>query len=129
MRMKEKIAEIIAEKSLCPLKNHKSLCGVKTKNAICQICNETANDIIDVVMQEDYEMVLTMTPDWIKVKAELNRIPDSCCICGKPLEGHGNNPYPLKKTGRCCDKCNIEKVIPARILKENDHHEIIDENK
>lgn len=106
--MKEKIAEIIAEKSLCPLKNHKSLCGVKTENAICQICNETAEEIIN--MADDSEEV-------------------KCCICGKPLEGHGNNPYPLKKTGRCCDKCNIEKVIPARILKENDHHEIIDENK
>lgn len=38
-----------------------------------------------------------------------------CCICGKRFKGHGNNPWPVKKSDkRCCDKCN-EKVITARI--------------
>lgn len=37
-----------------------------------------------------------------------------CCLCGVEIEGHGNNPNPLAAEGVCCDKCNAEKVIPAR---------------
>lgn len=40
----------------------------------------------------------------------------TCCICGKECEGYGNNPYPLKLTGECCDECN-EKVIEARLIE------------
>ena len=40
-----------------------------------------------------------------------------CCICGKEFEGYGNNPYPLKNEGECCDKCNTNFVIPARLAK------------
>lgn len=39
-----------------------------------------------------------------------------CCLCGKPYTGYGNNPDPIKKSGRCCDNCNNNKVIPARIV-------------
>lgn len=38
-----------------------------------------------------------------------------CCICGEEINGYGNNPYPVKEDGRCCDKCNATKVIPARL--------------
>jgi len=38
-----------------------------------------------------------------------------CCLCGKKFEGWGNNPAPLAKKGECCDDCNINKVIPARL--------------
>ena len=40
-----------------------------------------------------------------------------CCLCGKKCTGWGNNPWPVDKTedARCCDECNSEKVIPARI--------------
>ena len=38
----------------------------------------------------------------------------TCCLCGKELEGYGNNPAPLKESGECCDHCYTEKVIPAR---------------
>lgn len=45
-----------------------------------------------------------------------------CVICGKEFDGYGNNAEPIKD-GICCDKCNQEKVIPARInnlkLKED----------
>ena len=37
-----------------------------------------------------------------------------CCICGKDYLGYGNNAEPYKK-GRCCDKCNKQFVIPARL--------------
>lgn len=37
-----------------------------------------------------------------------------CCICHKPIVGHGHNPEPFK--GKlCCDECNIKHVIPRRI--------------
>lgn len=49
------------------------------------------------------DIVLTETEDEI------------CCICGEPIQGYGNNPAPVCDDGVCCDKCNIEKVIPARL--------------
>lgn len=36
-----------------------------------------------------------------------------CCICKEPYEGYGNNAEPVC-SGVCCDKCNIERVIPMR---------------
>lgn len=40
----------------------------------------------------------------------------TCCICGKHIVGEwGNDPYPIREEGECCDKCNNEKVIPARL--------------
>ena len=37
-----------------------------------------------------------------------------CSICSEEIKGHGNNAEPIND-GRCCDKCNMDKVIPARI--------------
>ena len=39
----------------------------------------------------------------------------TCCLCGGEFEGYGNDPAPLKDSGECCDQCNAEKVIPARL--------------
>ena len=43
----------------------------------------------------------------------------TCCLCGGEYTRWGNNPYPLCNkddySSRCCDKCDTEKVIPARI--------------
>ena len=39
-----------------------------------------------------------------------------CCICGKEFTGWGKNPWPIKQKGECCNECNADKVIPARIL-------------
>jgi len=39
-----------------------------------------------------------------------------CCLCkGMMSNNWGNNPAPLRKRGKCCDKCNADKVIPARM--------------
>ncbi len=39
-----------------------------------------------------------------------------CCFCRKKIIGYGNNPEPLGTAPkRCCDDCNIVKVIPARL--------------
>ena len=41
-----------------------------------------------------------------------------CCFCGKTFNDWGNNPYPAceDENARCCDDCNNEVVLPARIL-------------
>jgi hypothetical protein len=43
-----------------------------------------------------------------------------CVLCNKEFTEYGNNPEPLKpyESGLCCDKCNLEKVIPARIEQQ-----------
>jgi hypothetical protein len=43
-----------------------------------------------------------------------------CCLCDKEVEGFGNNPDPLPvnhEDDECCDECNFNKVIPARMNK------------
>lgn len=46
-----------------------------------------------------------------------------CSICGKEFTEWGNNAYSVNN-GNCCDECNSNVVIPARleriIRKEND---------
>ena len=37
-----------------------------------------------------------------------------CSICKDEIKGYGNNAEPVNG-GRCCDKCNMEVVIPARL--------------
>ena len=38
-----------------------------------------------------------------------------CVICHKKFTGYGNNPYPVKNRGECCDDCNRNVIIPARL--------------
>ena len=40
---------------------------------------------------------------------------ETCVICGEPIKGYGNNPYPVADHGLCCDHCNLTRVIPARL--------------
>ena len=40
----------------------------------------------------------------------------TCCICGKKFWGWGNNPYPIKDDGECCDECN-KQVVAALLLR------------
>lgn len=39
----------------------------------------------------------------------------TCCICNAPIINYGNDPYPIKEKGVCCDMCNIYIVVPKRI--------------
>ena len=39
-----------------------------------------------------------------------------CVLCGEKFEGFGNNAEPVAK-GRCCDECNMIKVIPQRMYE------------
>ena len=44
-----------------------------------------------------------------------------CCICGKEIEGYGNNPYPLCGSedyeSKCCTDCDNQYVIQARLME------------
>ena len=39
-----------------------------------------------------------------------------CCLCGKTFSGYGHSPYPFTDDVRmrCCDECNLTKVLPER---------------
>jgi hypothetical protein len=37
-----------------------------------------------------------------------------CSICRVAYTGWGNNAWPIND-GRCCDRCNQDQVIPARL--------------
>ena len=37
-----------------------------------------------------------------------------CSLCKGKYKNYGNNSEPLSD-GRCCDECNVTKVLPARI--------------
>ena len=48
-----------------------------------------------------------------------------CSICGKEINGKGNNPAPLQR-GKCCDECNIKKVMPIRMfLNGMNQHQLL----
>jgi|TARA_R110000796_G_scaffold5891_1_gene21623 hypothetical protein len=44
-----------------------------------------------------------------------------CCLCDEIVshETDSHNPYPVAKgeKDRCCSICNVQKVIPARIVE------------
>lgn len=48
-----------------------------------------------------------------------SKYPERCCLCNKNLKSHsshpnGNNPDPLKTSGRCCDDCDKGRVSKTR---------------
>ena len=55
------------------------------------------------------------------INTHLNEIENGkiCCFCNKNIKGMGNNPAPVSDIGRCCDDCNINKVLPARYENPN----------
>ena len=40
-----------------------------------------------------------------------------CCICGRKVKEWGNDPWPvmLDDDAKCCNKCDMEVVLPARM--------------
>ena len=47
-----------------------------------------------------------------------------CVICKSLCDNeYGNNPSPVKKSGVCCDKCNSNIVIPARMGMDVELHD------
>lgn len=95
-KLENKIDEDVKNRILEKIKNK----NIKTLKA----------DLVDENVDEPVEK------DEKPVEEELED-EHKCCICGEPIEGYGNNPFPVKTEGDCCDKCNAEVVIPARIEK------------
>ena len=51
----------------------------------------------------------------MNMKKHKNKVDISeCVICGQVYRGYGNNAHPVAE-GRCCDYCNLTRVIPARM--------------
>lgn len=48
----------------------------------------------------------------------MNNMEYECCLCGKIFTDWGNNPYPVNEdpNALCCDSCNMNIVLPARIV-------------
>jgi len=40
-----------------------------------------------------------------------------CCLCRCEIDGYGASPAPLKGSGRCCERCDDLKVLPARLVE------------
>ena len=42
-----------------------------------------------------------------------------CCFCNATIDGYGNSIRPLfrGRNARCCDKCNLDIIIPFRMLE------------
>lgn len=87
------------------------------------------------VEDENSKEEVKLTDQEIELKEEVlnHDTPEEkhiCSICGKEYKGYGNNASPVKD-GKCCDKCNDEVVIPARIknlvIKEDTEIEIDDD--
>ena len=67
-----------------------------------------------------------MTKDKLQEEAgdrcyHVNKVQNNtiCCICGKSINNKldFNNPYPIKKEGECCNECNLQIVVPARLKR------------
>lgn len=44
--------------------------------------------------------------------------PQACAICDEPIVGESHNPEPVAASPkRCCNSCNENEVIPARIKR------------
>lgn len=72
--------------------------------------------IIEIRTMETICRQLPRIADALEILSE-NQKPKHCCICGNEILGYPNNAYPFGKVDGdiCCDRCNIEKVIPERI--------------
>ena len=40
-----------------------------------------------------------------------------CPLCGKTFRGYGNDPRPLDIKGKVCDECNVNNIIPLRMME------------
>jgi hypothetical protein len=68
------------------------------------------------ISKEEYEQAQARQNIRIRVP-QPPVITGTCCLCGGGYTFTGNNPYPVSKNpnDKCCDTCNSDKVIPARL--------------
>lgn len=41
---------------------------------------------------------------------------NACVFCENDCGPYGNNAMPLRDTNKCCNRCNYQLVIPARLF-------------
>lgn len=84
---------------------------VRQYNEEGDLIGRTVGSIPIELKVEDMNKVLfgDIIDKMLKEKAHI------CSICGRLFEGYGNNPKPVEDLGVCCDECNRNVVIPARI--------------
>ena len=58
------------------------------------------------------------TPLTNEQKRELGKIIrlKKCVLCDNMFTGWGNNPEPVATSGVCCDDCDMNRVLPARLV-------------
>jgi hypothetical protein len=74
-------------------------------------------EVVECKEADEYpQWVMWLESRWGAYQEELG-YKKTCALCPEPLEDtHGNNAYPLGKSGdRCCNDCNTEKVLPLRL--------------
>jgi len=88
------------------------ICGLDIFGTII-LAGVKGENFADVYSKERLRYLLPhlWNPDYFGTK--------TCVLCGKAFNGFGNNPWPLAESGECCDKCNLERVVPARIEVAN----------
>ena len=70
----------------------------------------------DGLSNDDMRAVVLDTAEELWNELKKKKETKSCVLCDGEYEGEGNNSLPIME-GLCCDKCNTEKVIPARLEK------------
>ncbi len=116
-RLEQEEREIVAgwksELDFCPqrLRDDASFCFFQRGDGKFQT-SETLSE--EVWSDEKLKKELQILEDLMNSESEEEE--EICVLCRKLIEGHGNNAQPLHE-GRCCDECNVTKVIPERFNK------------
>lgn len=78
------------------------------------ICGEDEDDHLRTLSwTEAFGVSLSMNIEKRLVKKDE---PKTCVLCHETFTGEGNNAAPLAE-GLCCDRCNMTRVVPARVGK------------
>ena len=90
----------------------------KGGKAIMFIYKETAEALLEAIGFSKEE-IMTCKYDTRHTPPVRTNEPKICCICGRPIENYGNNPWPVVEDPdeKCCDVCNYTEVIPARLTR------------
>jgi hypothetical protein len=88
---------------------------------ILELCKVSDKDLeVFIYTDGDSDIKPVLNVDELNDRVDLNMGDGEahvCAICGKTYTGFGNNAWPVKENERCCDACNTEYVIPARLEK------------
>ena len=84
-----------------------------------EVENFLSNITVKEISREEYSNKyddIYASHDTNKIVKKLKEGEGICSICFKKYTHWGNNAWPVNE-GRCCDTCNTNIVIPARIQR------------